>query len=73
MGIGVVRNHMRGTPNSCSLVPAVWLVLFFALMRMQRPIFPSYLPGAVTLILAVLRITLCGLRWRRNLAALGVG
>jgi hypothetical protein len=70
MGIAVVRNHMRGTPNSCSLVPAVWLVLFSALMRMQRP---SYLPGAVTLILAVLRIIFCGLRWRRNFAALGVG
>lgn len=55
------------------LAPAVWLVSFFAFMRLQRPDFPANLLGAVTLILSALMIVFCGIRWRREFAGLGKG
>ncbi len=68
------------------LAPAAWLVLFTAIggmtdilrqislvARFQRPDFAAHFLAAITLVLAIAMIVVCGYRWRREFAGLKQG
>lgn len=68
------------------LAPAAWLVLIVAIgglpdfirqvllvLQFQRPDFPAHLLGAFTLILGLLMIVFCSLRWKREFGSSGKG